>query len=137
MALEIVPHEKADHRDRDQNASQKEGEKGVGTAVSGIDFDCHDFCSRRTPGKNAREPLCVSKWNFPACPPSPDWPRLARMNLRLFEIIAALIVGAVALLVLKVIGLVIKFALIIALLLTFAAWLGFRAISRKFGGRAP
>ena len=57
--------------------------------------------------------------------------------MRAYEIIAALIVGAVALLVLEVIGLMIKFALIIALLLTLAAWLGFRAISRKFGGRAP
>lgn len=53
--------------------------------------------------------------------------------MRAYEIVAALIVGAVALLVLEVIGLVIKFALIIALLLTFAAWLGFRALARKFG----
>ena len=59
------------------------------------------------------------------------------MNLRLFEIIAALIAGAVALLVLKVIGLVIKFALIIALLITFAAWLVFRGISGKFDARGP
>jgi hypothetical protein len=57
--------------------------------------------------------------------------------MRAFEIIAALIVGAVALLVLEVIGLVIKFALIIALLLTFAAWLGFRTISSSFGARGP
>ena len=59
------------------------------------------------------------------------------MNLRLFEIVAALIAGAVALLVLKVIGLVIKFALIVALLVTFAAWLVFRGISRKFNARGP
>jgi hypothetical protein len=57
--------------------------------------------------------------------------------MRAFEIIAALIAGAVALLVLKVIGLVIKFALIVALLITLAAWLVFRAISAKFGGRGP
>jgi hypothetical protein len=57
------------------------------------------------------------------------------MTLRLFEIVAALIAGAVALLVLKIIGLVIKFALIVALLITFAAWLVFRAISRKFAPR--
>ncbi len=59
------------------------------------------------------------------------------MNLRLFEIIAALIAGAVALLVLEVIGLVIKFALIISLLITLAAWLTFRSISRRFGARGP
>jgi hypothetical protein len=55
--------------------------------------------------------------------------------MRAFEIIAALIAGAVALFVLKVIGLVIKFALIIALLITLAAWLVFRSISRRFNGR--
>ena len=55
--------------------------------------------------------------------------------MRAFEIIAALIAGAVALFVLKVIGLVIKFALIIALLITLAAWLVFRGISRRFNGR--
>ena len=57
--------------------------------------------------------------------------------MRAFEIIAALIAGAVALFVLKVIGLVIKFALIIALLITLAAWLVFRAISSRFNGRGP
>jgi hypothetical protein len=57
--------------------------------------------------------------------------------MREFEIAAALIAGAVALLVLEAIGLVIKFALIIALLVTFAAWLVFRRIFRKFGGRDP
>jgi hypothetical protein len=55
--------------------------------------------------------------------------------MRAFEIIAALIAGAVALLVLKMIGLIIKFALIIALLITLAAWLVFRAISSRFNGR--
>ena len=54
--------------------------------------------------------------------------------MRSFEIIVALIAGAVALLVLKMIGLIIKFALIVALLITLAAWLAFRAIGRKFGG---
>lgn len=57
------------------------------------------------------------------------------MNLRAFEITAALIAGAVALLVLKVIGLVMKFALIVALLITLAAWLGARAIGRRFNAR--
>jgi hypothetical protein len=57
--------------------------------------------------------------------------------MRAFEIIAALIAGAVALLVLKMIGLIIKFALIIALLITLAAWLVFRAISRRFNGNGP
>lgn len=59
----------------------------------------------------------------------------AVMSLRLFEIIAALIAGAVALLVLKMIGLIVKFALIIALLITLAAWLAARAISAKFTTR--
>jgi hypothetical protein len=54
------------------------------------------------------------------------------MNLRAFEITAALIAGAVALFVLKLIGLILKFALIVALLITLAAWLGARAIGRKF-----
>jgi len=54
------------------------------------------------------------------------------MSLRLFEIIAALIAGAAALIVLKLIGLVIKLALIFALLITLAAWLVARAISRNF-----
>ena len=54
------------------------------------------------------------------------------MSLRGFEIVAALIAGAVALLVLKVIGLVIKFALIIALLVTLFAWIGFAAIAQRF-----
>jgi hypothetical protein len=57
------------------------------------------------------------------------------MGLRLFTILAALIAGAMALLVLKLIGLVIKFALVIALLITLAAWLGFEAIARKFRDR--
>jgi hypothetical protein len=57
------------------------------------------------------------------------------MSLRAFEITAALIAGAVALLVLKLIGLILKFALIIALLITFAAWLGARAIGHKFTAR--
>ena len=55
--------------------------------------------------------------------------------MRAFEIIAALIAGAVALFVLKVIGLVIKFALIIALLITLAAWLVFRGIYADSGPR--
>lgn len=54
------------------------------------------------------------------------------MNLRLFEIIVALVAGVAALLVLKIIGLVIKLALIFALLITLAAWLVARAISAKF-----
>jgi hypothetical protein len=57
------------------------------------------------------------------------------MTLRAIEIIAALIAGAAALLVLKVIGLVIKFAIIAALLVTLAAWLVARAISRTFAAR--
>ena len=51
--------------------------------------------------------------------------------MRAFEIIAALIAGVATLFVLKLIGLVIKFALIIALLITLAAWLGARAIGRE------
>ena len=66
------------------------------------------------------------------CSAPAGWPKLARMNLRMLEIVAALIAGVVALFVLKLIGLVIKFALVIALLITFAAWLGFRAVGRKF-----
>lgn len=54
--------------------------------------------------------------------------------MRAFEIIAALIAGVATLFALELIGLVIKFALIIALLITLAAWLGARAISRKFAG---
>jgi hypothetical protein len=54
------------------------------------------------------------------------------MALRGFILIAALIAGAMALLVLKIIGLVIKYALIIALLVTLAAWVGFAAIAQKF-----
>ena len=57
------------------------------------------------------------------------------MTLRSLEVIAALIVGAVALLVLKIIGLVIKFAFIIALLVTLAAWIAFAAIAEKFRDR--
>ena len=34
MALEIVPHEKADYADRDQNRAQQKGQNGVGTAIS-------------------------------------------------------------------------------------------------------
>lgn len=56
------------------------------------------------------------------------------MALRGFVLIAALIAGVMALLVLKIIGLVIKYALIIALLVTLAAWVGFAAIARKFHG---
>lgn len=58
------------------------------------------------------------------------------MSLRLVAIIAALIAGAMALLVLKLIGLVIKFALIVALLITLGAWIGFEAIARKFRDRS-
>ena len=57
------------------------------------------------------------------------------MTLRAIEIIAALIASAAALLVLKIIGLVIKFAIIAALLVTLAAWLVARAISRTFASR--
>lgn len=49
-----------------------------------------------------------------------------------FAFIAALIAGAVALLVLKVIGLVIKFALVIAALVTLLAWFGFAALAQAF-----
>lgn len=59
----------------------------------------------------------------------------AAMNLRLFEIIIALVAGLAALAVLKIIGLVIKLALIFALLITLAAWLAARAISAKFTTR--
>ena len=57
--------------------------------------------------------------------------------MRAFEIIVALIVGAIALLVLKVIGIIIKFALIAALLVTLVAWLVVRAIRRTFEARGP
>ena len=57
------------------------------------------------------------------------------MNLRAFEIIVALIAGVAALFTLELIGVVIKFALIFALLITVAAWLGARAISRRFDRR--
>lgn len=57
------------------------------------------------------------------------------MTARSLAVIAALIAGAVALLVLKFIGLVIKFALVIALLITLAAWISFAAIARKFRER--
>jgi len=58
------------------------------------------------------------------------------MALRGFVLIAALIAGAMALLVLKIIGLVIKYALIIALLVTLAAWIGFAAVARRFTSRS-
>lgn len=57
------------------------------------------------------------------------------MSLRIIEIIAALIAGAAALLVLKLIGLVIKFAFVIALLITLGAFFAARAISAKFKSR--
>ena len=57
------------------------------------------------------------------------------MSLRLFEIIAALIAGAVALLVLKMIGLILKFAIVIALLITLGAFFAARAIAAKFASR--
>ena len=57
------------------------------------------------------------------------------MTLRSLEVIAALIAGAIALLVLKIIGLVIKFAFIIALLVALAAWITFAAIAEKFRAR--
>ena len=57
------------------------------------------------------------------------------MTARGLAIIAALIAGAVALLVLKFIGLVVKYALVIALLITLAAWIGFAAIAQKFRDR--
>ena len=57
------------------------------------------------------------------------------MTARSLAVIAALIAGAVALLVLKFIGLVIKFALVIALLITLAAWISFSAIARKIRER--
>lgn len=53
----------------------------------------------------------------------------------MIEIIAALIAGAAALLVLKMIGLVIKFAFVIALLITLGAFFAARAISAKFKSR--
>ncbi len=57
------------------------------------------------------------------------------MRFSLFELVAALIVGAVALFVLKLIGLILKLALIAALLVTLAAWLVFSAIRRTFAKR--
>ena len=57
------------------------------------------------------------------------------MTARGLAIVAALIAGFAALLVLKVIGLVIKYALVIALLVTLAAWIGFAAIAQKFRRR--
>ncbi len=51
------------------------------------------------------------------------------------EIVAALIAGAVALLVLKMIGLIVKFALVIALLITLGAFFAARAIGAKFSSR--
>lgn len=57
------------------------------------------------------------------------------MSLRTFEVIAALIAGAVALLVLKMIGLILKFAFVIALLITLGAWLVARSISARFNSR--
>jgi hypothetical protein len=51
--------------------------------------------------------------------------------MRPFEIIVALIVGVLALFVLQVIGLVIKLAVIIALLVTVGAWVLIRAIGRQ------
>ena len=53
-------------------------------------------------------------------------------STRAFALVAALIAGALALLVLKIIGLVVKFARVIALLITLAAWMGFTAIAQKF-----
>ena len=55
--------------------------------------------------------------------------------MRAFEITVALIAGVMTLFVLKLIGLVIKFAFLIALLITLAAWLGARAIGRRFDRR--
>ncbi len=57
------------------------------------------------------------------------------MKISTFELVAAAIVGVIALFVLKLLGLVIKFAFIIALLLTLAGWLVFRSISRTFSKR--
>lgn len=57
------------------------------------------------------------------------------MSLRPFAILAALIAGLAALFVLKLIGLLIKFAFAIALLVALAAFFAFEAIARKF--RAP
>ena len=53
----------------------------------------------------------------------------------MFEVIAALIAGAVALLVLKMIGLILKFAFVIALLITLGAFFAARAIAAKFSSR--
>lgn len=55
--------------------------------------------------------------------------------MRSFAVIAAVIVGVIALFVLKLIGLILKFALIIAVILTLAAWLGFRGLERNFNSR--
>ena len=57
------------------------------------------------------------------------------MTTRGLALIAALIAGAMALLVLKVIGLVIKFAFIIALLITIGAWLFFTGLAQRFRNR--
>lgn len=74
--------------------------------------------------------------------PTPSSPRPKasaydrHVTTRGLALIAALIAGAVALLVLKVIGLVIKFALIIALLITVGAWLFFIGLAQKFRDRS-
>ena len=55
--------------------------------------------------------------------------------MRSFAVIAAIIVGVIALFVLKLIGLILKYALIIAAILTLAAWLGFRGLERNINSR--
>jgi hypothetical protein len=56
--------------------------------------------------------------------------------MRSFAVIAAVIVGVVALFALKLIGLILKYAFVIALILTLAAWIGFRGLEKKIGSRS-
>jgi hypothetical protein len=56
--------------------------------------------------------------------------------MRSFAVIAAVIVGVVALFALKLIGLILKYAFVIALILTLAAWIGFRGLERKIASRS-
>ena len=54
------------------------------------------------------------------------------MTARGISLLAAVIAGAALLLVLRVIGLLIKIALVIALVFTLLAWPVFAAIGRRF-----
>jgi hypothetical protein len=99
------------------------------------------MCLHRLQGQNAAAPNSFRRGIYWAARASSTLPGAdidlysAQMSVRLVEIIAAVIAGAVALLVLKMIGLIIKFAFLIALLITLCAWLVARAISAKFKSR--